>query len=79
MRTPDALHLYIYDYCRKRNFQQSARAFAAEANIAQDQAVNVDIPAGFLSDWWGVFWDVYYAKNNDALASKDAQVYDQVR
>lgn len=38
----------------------------------------MDIPSGFLGDWWGVFWDVYNAKHNEVLASKEAQVYDNV-
>ena len=72
------LHTYIYDYCKKRNFQQAARAFAAEAHVAQDRMPPIDIPSGFLSDWWSVFWDVYNAKHNEVVASKEAQVYDQV-
>ena len=74
----ELLHMYIYDYCKKRNFPQAARAFAAEAHVQQDRMPPIDIPSGFLSDWWGVFWDVYNAKHNEAVASKEAQVLDQV-
>lgn len=78
LRATDFLHLYIYDYCKKRNFQQTARTFAAEAGLQADQVPPIDIPSGFLSDWWGVFWDVYNARHNDVNASKEAVAYDQV-
>jgi hypothetical protein len=77
-RATELLHVYIYDYCKKHNFHQAARSFAAEANISTDQQPPIDIATGFLADWWGVFWDVYHAKNKDAQATKEAGIHDEV-
>lgn len=78
-RTTELLHTYIYDYCKKHNFGQAAKAFAQEAGVQVDQVPPIDIPSGFLGDWWSVFWDVYNAKHNETLASKDATTYQHVR
>ncbi|KAL0095994.1 hypothetical protein J3Q64DRAFT_1705687 [Phycomyces blakesleeanus] len=77
-KATELLHLYIYDYCKKRNFAQAARVFSAEANVSTDHLPPVDVPTGFLADWWGVFWDVYHAKHKDAQASKEAGMHDEV-
>ncbi|KAI8332691.1 hypothetical protein BC941DRAFT_436347 [Chlamydoabsidia padenii] len=73
----ELLHIYIYDYCKKHNFNQAARFFAAEANVSADQRPPIDIATGFLADWWGVFLDVYHAQNKDITATKGAGVHDE--
>jgi hypothetical protein len=70
--------LYIYDYCKKQKFTQAARAFSTEASVTTEQIPPIDVPTGFLADWWGVFWDIYNAKTKDAQASKEAAVQDEV-
>lgn len=77
-RATELLHTYIYDYCKKHNFGQAAKAFAQEAGVQVDQIPPIDIPSGFLGDWWSVFWDVYNAKHNETMASKDAAAYQHV-
>jgi hypothetical protein len=69
------LHLYIYDYFKKQKYHQAARAFSTEVSINTDQPPPIDVS---LSDWWSVFWDVYYAKNKEAMASKEATTNDEV-
>lgn len=78
VRATELLHLYIYDYCKKQKYHGAARAFSTEASVATDQAPPIDVSTGFLADWWGVFWDVYYAKSKDAQASKEATIHDEV-
>jgi hypothetical protein len=75
VRSTDLLHLYIYDYFKKQKYHQAARAFSNEVSINTDQSPPIDIS---LSDWWSVFWDVYYAKNKEATASKEASTNDEV-
>lgn len=72
------LNVYIYDYCRKRNFQQSARAFFLEAQVPAETIVPIDAPEGFLYEWWTVFWDVFSAKANKS-GSREAVTYVDVR
>lgn len=77
-RATELLHLYIYDYCKKKKFHQAARFFSTEANVPTDQPPPFDVSTGFLADWWNVFWDIYYAKSKEAEASKEATVIDEV-
>ncbi|KAI9253206.1 WD40-repeat-containing domain protein [Sporodiniella umbellata] len=74
VRSTDLLHLYIYDYFKRQKYHTAARAFSAELNINTEQPPPIDVS---LSDWWSVFWDVYYAKNKEALASKEASTNDE--
>lgn len=76
IRSTDLLHLYIYDYFKRQKYHQAARAFSTEVSINTDQPPPIDVS---LSDWWSVFWDVYYAKNKEAMASKEANTNDEVR
>ncbi|KAI8996987.1 hypothetical protein BDB01DRAFT_830616 [Pilobolus umbonatus] len=73
----ELLHLYIYDYCKKQKYVQAAQAFSQESGVSSDQSPPIDVSTGFLADWWGVFWDLYYAKSKEAQASKDATIHDE--
>ncbi|PWN47456.1 hypothetical protein IE53DRAFT_321191, partial [Violaceomyces palustris] len=42
------LHIYIWDYCQKRNFHHAAQAFTSEAGVPPDQQVPIDAPQGLL-------------------------------
>lgn len=42
------LHIYMWDYCQKRNFHKAAQAFISEAGISPDQHVPIDAPQGLL-------------------------------
>ncbi|ORX43708.1 hypothetical protein DM01DRAFT_1340671 [Hesseltinella vesiculosa] len=76
-KATELLHVYIYDYCKKHNFQQAARSFAMEANVSVEQQPPIDVATGFLADWWAVFWDIYHAKSKDAPATKDAGIHNE--
>ncbi|OZJ03101.1 hypothetical protein BZG36_03367 [Bifiguratus adelaidae] len=58
----DMLHVYIHDYCIKRNFHQAAKAFAMEAQLPQDAPTPIEAPEGFLYEWWSIFWDLFEAR-----------------
>ncbi|TVU21572.1 hypothetical protein EJB05_31218 [Eragrostis curvula] len=58
------LDSYIYDYLLKRNLQNTAKAFEAEAQVSS-APVSIDAPGGFLFEWWSVFWDIFIARTND--------------
>ncbi|XP_072965935.1 transcriptional corepressor LEUNIG-like isoform X2 [Typha angustifolia] len=58
------LDVYIYDYLVKRNMQASAKAFQAEGKVSPDP-VAIDVPGGFLFEWWSVFWDIFIARTNE--------------
>lgn len=77
-KATELLHLYIYDYCKKKKFVQAARAFSSEANVPTDQVPPFESSTGFLADWWSVFWDIYFAKSKEAEASKEANIMDEV-
>ncbi|KAJ3196850.1 hypothetical protein HK101_007464 [Irineochytrium annulatum] len=58
------LNIYIYDYCLKRGFINSANAFSTEAQVPHKVSVRIDAPEGFLYEWWTVFWDIFSARAN---------------
>eukprot|EP00959_Pyramimonas_sp_CCMP1952_P285684 5973337-Pyramimonas_sp.AAC.1 len=45
------------------NYVKAAQAFQMEAKVEMG-AVAIDVPGGFLSEWWSVFWDVFIARTN---------------
>eukprot|EP00798_Chlamydomonas_sp_ICE-L_P028101 gene28101-31209_t len=53
-----ALDTYIYDYLKKKEYNQTAATFKAEARVP-DRPVGVDYPRGFLFEWWMVFWEIF--------------------
>ncbi|CAM6102206.1 unnamed protein product [Calypogeia fissa] len=54
------LDVYIYDFLKKRKFEESAKAFLQESKLPTENAiVAIDAPDGFLLEWWTVFWDVF--------------------
>jgi hypothetical protein len=57
------LDQYILDYIQKNNYVQAAKAFQMEAKV-KTNAVAIDVPGGFLSEWWAIFWDVFIARTN---------------
>ncbi|CAN6454498.1 unnamed protein product [Victoria cruziana] len=72
--TDKTLDAYILDYMLKKNLHASAKTFMKEGKIPKRSVASViDAPAGFLCEWWTVFWDMFLAKTNvkcsDAAAS----------
>ncbi|XP_022642348.1 uncharacterized protein LOC106776158 isoform X2 [Vigna radiata var. radiata] len=49
---------YVYDYLVKRNMRHTAEVFSNETNLHLDAAAfstdAVDVPEGFLLEWWSV-------------------------
>ncbi|XP_017437133.1 uncharacterized protein LOC108343389 isoform X2 [Vigna angularis] len=49
---------YVYDYLVKRNMHRTAEVFRNETNLHLDAAASstdaVDVPEGFLLEWWSV-------------------------
>ncbi|GJN37314.1 hypothetical protein PR202_gb26252 [Eleusine coracana subsp. coracana] len=68
------LDSYIYDYLLKRDLQNTAKAFQAEAHVSSEP-VSIDAPGGFLFEWWSVFWDIFIARTNDNKHSDVAASY----
>uniref|UniRef100_A0A7N0ZVL3 LisH domain-containing protein n=1 Tax=Kalanchoe fedtschenkoi TaxID=63787 RepID=A0A7N0ZVL3_KALFE len=58
------LDQYIHDYFVKRNLHESAKAFLDEAKVSTKPPVAIDVPGGFLYEWWSIFSDVYIARNH---------------
>ncbi|SGZ17777.1 BQ5605_C020g09142 [Microbotryum silenes-dioicae] len=59
------LHSYCYDYLKKRGWNSTASAFAADAGIneAEWKGPPIEAPQGLLYEWWSVFWDVFIARS----------------
>ncbi|KAJ7959742.1 Transcriptional corepressor LEUNIG like [Quillaja saponaria] len=57
---------YLYDYLIKNNMHQTAEIFKREANPMLDPmtAVAIDVPGGFLHEWWSFFFDVFSASQH---------------
>ncbi|XP_057953257.1 uncharacterized protein LOC131147732 isoform X4 [Malania oleifera] len=66
---------YLYDYLKKRNLHQVAEIFRRETDIQIDPTArpSIDVPDGFLHEWWSTFYDMFNAmqsnnhENNQAL------------
>jgi hypothetical protein len=69
--------MYLWDYCRKHNYQNTANSLAVEAGLQTDQPLPIDAPEGFLYEWWSVFWDIFYARVNKT-GSEAATAYVEV-
>ncbi|KAI6112908.1 hypothetical protein F5141DRAFT_1291450 [Pisolithus sp. B1] len=69
-------NIYIYDYCNKRGFRETAKKLLQEADLQPDAAPPIDAKQGLLFEWWTVFWVLFTAKNNNQ-GSDDALVYTQ--
>ncbi|KAL4572987.1 hypothetical protein LXL04_019779 [Taraxacum kok-saghyz] len=52
------LDVYIHDYLLK--LHACANAFMTEGKVATDP-IAIDVPCGFLFEWWSVFWDIFIA------------------
>ncbi|KAJ7272599.1 hypothetical protein B0H12DRAFT_1228622 [Mycena haematopus] len=57
-------NIYIYDYCHKRGFRNTARELLREAEIAPDSTPPINARQGLLFEWWSVFWVLFTAKAN---------------
>ncbi|KAM7525084.1 hypothetical protein LguiA_014986 [Lonicera macranthoides] len=70
------LDLYIHDYMVKNNMPQTAEIFAREANVSPQHRVAIDVPEGFLNEWWSIFWDMYSARargnNTEGMAESSS-------
>jgi hypothetical protein len=45
------LHVYIYDYCKKRNFSKTAAVFLEEVKPNIKDGVPIDTPHGMIFEW----------------------------
>ncbi|ORX79754.1 WD40 repeat-like protein [Anaeromyces robustus] len=69
------LDTYIYDYCIKRDYKQTAEFLKQEAKISAEDIQQIN-SEGFLYEWWTVFWEIYSAKeNNEEDTTPDALTY----
>ncbi|XP_021891700.1 transcriptional corepressor LEUNIG-like isoform X2 [Carica papaya] len=52
---------YLYDYLKKKNMHQTAEIYRKEANLEFDPDFRpaMDIPGGFLQEWWSIFYDYF--------------------
>lgn len=55
------LDVYIYDYMVKKNLHEAAEIFARDANVCNN-AVVINEPYGFLTEWWTMFWSIYSSR-----------------
>ncbi|PWZ03521.1 hypothetical protein BCV70DRAFT_18751 [Testicularia cyperi] len=63
------LHIYLWDYFRKRGFSQAAQALVDEAGVPPDQDVPIDAPQGLIFEWWTVFWEIFTARSIEPSAA----------
>ncbi|KAI6001089.1 hypothetical protein F5J12DRAFT_250392 [Pisolithus orientalis] len=72
-------NIYIYDYCNKRGFRETAKKLLVEADLTPDSTPPIDAKQGLLFEWWTVFWVLFTAKNNgpNGHGNDDALVYTQ--
>ncbi|XP_016495022.1 transcriptional corepressor LEUNIG-like isoform X5 [Nicotiana tabacum] len=68
MEADKMLDIYIHDYLVKRKLGASARTFKAEAQVVTNRTA-IDAPAGFLLEWWSVFWDVFIVRFKSPVSS----------
>ncbi|KAL4587081.1 hypothetical protein LXL04_011731 [Taraxacum kok-saghyz] len=52
------LDVYIHDYLLK--LHSCANTLMTEGKVATDP-IAIDVPCGFLFEWWSVFWDIFIA------------------
>lgn len=65
------LHVYIYDFLKKKQYNQTANQFLLETCLPLDTTrVPIDIQEGFLIEWWTVFWEIFSTRT--AQTSPDA-------
>ncbi|KAH8110800.1 hypothetical protein DFH11DRAFT_1730012 [Phellopilus nigrolimitatus] len=69
-------NIYIWDYCTKRGYTNTARELAEEAKLQPNPRPPIDAKQGLLYEWWSVFWVLFSAKSNNS-GSEDAMVYIQ--
>ncbi|KAK7031491.1 hypothetical protein R3P38DRAFT_2701217 [Favolaschia claudopus] len=67
-------NIYIYDYCYKRGFRNTARELLREAEIPSDSTPPINARQGLLFEWWSVFWVLFTAKAN-GNGTDDAMLY----
>lgn len=65
------LHVYIYDFLKKKHYNQTANQFLSETCLPLDTTrVPIDIQEGFLIEWWTVFWEIFSTRT--AQTTSDA-------
>ncbi|EJD08563.1 MFS general substrate transporter [Fomitiporia mediterranea MF3/22] len=69
-------NIYIWDYCVKRGYSNTARELAEEAKLNPNPRPPIDAKQGLLYEWWSVFWVLFSAKSNNS-GSEDAMLYMQ--
>ncbi|XP_059626538.1 transcriptional corepressor LEUNIG_HOMOLOG-like [Cornus florida] len=58
---------YVFDYLRKRDMQETAEIFRREADptIDPNTPPAIDVPDGFLHEWWLIFYDMFKARQQN--------------
>ncbi|KIY65703.1 hypothetical protein CYLTODRAFT_57222 [Cylindrobasidium torrendii FP15055 ss-10] len=69
-------NIYIYDYCVKRGFKNTARELQMEADLFPETPPPINARQGLLFEWWSVFWVLFTAKAN-STGSDEALLYTQ--
>ncbi|KAI6671024.1 hypothetical protein NL676_005909 [Syzygium grande] len=61
------LDRYIYDYMIKKNMHETPEIFRREAALASENALpgGIDVPEGFLYEWWLIFYEAFVASQLD--------------
>eukprot|EP01130_Rhizamoeba_saxonica_P018106 TRINITY_DN8971_c0_g1_i1.p1 TRINITY_DN8971_c0_g1~~TRINITY_DN8971_c0_g1_i1.p1 ORF type:complete len:243 (-),score=48.71 TRINITY_DN8971_c0_g1_i1:341-1069(-) len=72
------LNVYMVDYLKKQGFTQTAEIFQQEAGLV-DCTPRIDIPESFIFEWWYVFWDVFFARNENMVRYASPEAIDYVK
>ncbi|KAJ0083448.1 hypothetical protein Patl1_31170 [Pistacia atlantica] len=66
--------LYLFDYLRKNNMHQTAEIFFREANLSFDPSIptSIDVPDGFLHEWWSFFFDMFTSRQLTNCGSEES-------
>ncbi|CAN8285279.1 unnamed protein product [Cochlearia groenlandica] len=67
---------YVLDYFVKKKLLNTAKSFMIEGKVSRDP-VAIDVPGGFLFEWWSVFWDIFIARIKEKH-SESAAAYIEV-
>lgn len=67
------LHLYIHDYCLKKNLLKTANAIVSETGIRTDEGVPVgrEGEKSLLNEWFAMFWKTLHESLQSQSSSRD--------
>ncbi|KAF5939576.1 hypothetical protein HYC85_023835 [Camellia sinensis] len=68
---------YLFDYLQKRGLHETAELFWREANLSFDPSSRpaLDVPDGFLHEWWLTFYDMFKASQAKNPVNKEGSSY----